>query len=76
LVWSTKSVRDAFFASPLFPRLLNPEAVKETISKGVSNGIFAYVGKSEAGEYDPVYYNIGLPPEEVEISEDWFIVLG
>jgi hypothetical protein len=74
LVWSTKSVRDAFFASPLFPRLLNPDAVKEAISKGASNGIFAYVGKSEAGEYDPVYYNIGLPPEEVEISEDWFIV--
>jgi hypothetical protein len=74
LDWSTKSVRDAFFASPLFPRLLNPEAVKEAISKGVSNGIFAYVGKSEAGVYDPVYYNRGLLPEEVEISEEWFIV--
>jgi len=72
--WSTKSVRDAFFASPLFPRLLNPEAVKEAISKGVSNGIFAYVGKSKTGEYDPVYYNMGLLPEEVEISEEWFIV--
>ncbi len=72
--WSTKSVRDAFFASPLFPRLLNPEVVKEAISKGVSNGIFAYVGKSKTGEYDPVYYNMGLLPEEIEISEDWFIV--
>lgn len=30
--WSTKSVRDAFYASPKFPRLLKPEAVKETIS--------------------------------------------
>ncbi len=74
LDWSTKSARDAFFASPLFPRLLNSEAVKETISKGVSNGIFAYVGKSEAGEYDPIYYNGGLLPEEVEISEEWFII--
>ena len=74
LDWSTKSVRDAFFASPLFSRLLNPEAVKEAISKGVSNGIFAYVGKSETGEYDPIYYRTGLLPEVVEISEEWFIV--
>lgn len=72
--WSTKSVRDAFFASPLFPKLLNPEAVNEAISKGVSNGIFAYVGKTEAGEYDPVYYKVGILPEDVEISDDWFIV--
>lgn len=72
--WSTKSVRDAFFASPLFPRLMNSEAAKEAISKGASNGIFAYVGKAEAGEYDPIYYNRGLLPEEVEISEEWFIV--
>src|SRR5439155_5025089 len=28
--WSTKSVRDAFFASPQFPRLLNSESLKET----------------------------------------------
>jgi len=74
LDWSTKSVRDAFFASPLFPRLLDSEAVKEAISKGASNGIFAYVGKTETGEYDPIYYNIGLLPEEVEISEEWFII--
>lgn len=72
--WSTKSVRDAFFASPLFPRLLNPEAIKEAISKGVSNGIFAYVGMSNTGEYDPVYYNMGLLPEEVEVSDEWFVV--
>jgi hypothetical protein len=26
--WSTKSVRDAFFASPQFPRLLNPESIQ------------------------------------------------
>src|SRR3984893_10647121 len=26
--WSTRAVRDAFYASPLFPRLLNPETIK------------------------------------------------
>jgi hypothetical protein len=51
--WSTKAVRDAFFASPLFPRLLNPDAIKETIARGVSNGQLAYVGKTASGKYHP-----------------------
>ena len=73
--WSTKSVRDAFFASPLFPRLLSPDAVREAISKGVSNGIIAYIGKSKEGKYEPVYSKTGLPQDEVEISDEWFIVV-
>ena len=72
--WSTKSVRDAFFASPQFPRLLNPSAVKEMIANGVSNGTLAYVGKSEEGEYDPIYSNTGLRAGDIEISEEMFIV--
>ncbi len=50
--WSTKAVRDAFYASPLFPRLLRPEAVKETIAKGVSEGLLAYVGKKGHGLFE------------------------
>lgn len=45
----------------------------ETISKGVSNGILAYFGQSEEGEYDPIYYRTDLLPDDVEISEEWFI---
>jgi len=44
--WSTKSVRDAFFASPQFPRLTNPDLLKETISRGLVTGLLAYVGKT------------------------------
>jgi hypothetical protein len=73
--WSTKSVRDAFFASPQFPRLLSPDAIREAISKGVSNGIIAYIGKSKEGKYEPVYSKTGLPQDEVEISDEWFIVV-
>src|SRR5712692_10395568 len=51
--WSTKAVRDALFASPLFPRLLNPDAIKETIARGVSNGQLAYIGKTASGKYHP-----------------------
>ena len=71
--WSTKAVRDAFFASPQFPRLLNPESVKETIAKGVSGGSLAYVGKI-GDKYEPFHYKEGISAGEVEISEDMFIV--
>jgi len=72
--WPTKSVRDAFFASPQFPRLLNAEAVKDTIARGVEGRILAYVGKTGNGEYDPFLYGIGLSANDVEISDDIFIV--
>ena len=70
--WSTKSVRDAFFASPQFPKLLNAEVVKDTIARGVSNGLLAYVGKTGDG-YDPFMYGVDLNSKDVEISDDMFI---
>jgi hypothetical protein len=72
--WSTKSVRDAFFASPQFPRLTNPDVLKETISRGVGNGLLAYVGKTASGEYKPFYYNKALMTADVELSEEMFII--
>lgn len=72
--WSTKAIRDAFFASPLFPRLLNPEAIKETIVRGVENGIIAYVGKTASGDYHPFFYGGVLNPNDVEISDDMFVI--
>lgn len=71
--WSTKSVRDAFFASPQFPRLLNGDAVKDTIARGVSGGMLAYVGKS-GDSYNPFVFETSTSADEVEISEDMFIV--
>lgn len=68
--WTTKAVRDAFFASPKFPRLANPNAIKETIAKGVTNGIMAYAGQASGGRYEPFYFNQPLAAELVEISED------
>lgn len=72
--WSTKSVRDAFFASPKFPRLLNAEAVKDSIARGVTGGMLAYVGKNRGGKYEPFYFETHLDQTEVEISEDMFIL--
>ena len=58
--WSTKSVRDAFFASPQFPRLLNSESLKDTIARGVENGMLAYVGKKPDGSYAPFHWKSSL----------------
>lgn len=72
--WSTRSVRDAFFASPRFPRLLDPEAVKQTIARGVEGGLLAYVAKSEDGDYDPFNFKAALFPTDIEIADDVFII--
>jgi hypothetical protein len=68
--WSTKNVRDAFFASPQFPRLLFPDAIKETIARGVSNGQIAYATKRGDGHFEPFNFEMPLNSLEVEISED------
>jgi uncharacterized protein DUF499 len=72
--WSTKSVRDAFYASPQFPRLINADVVKETIARGVEGGFLAYVGKGANGEYKPFTFANSLSNSEVEISDDVFII--
>ena len=59
--WSTKAVRDAFYASPKFPRLLKSEAVKDTISRGLDAQLLAYVGKGTDGRYEPFVYKRSLP---------------
>ena len=73
--WSTRNVRDAFYASPLFPRLLKADALRATIAGGVSGGQLAYVGpKNASGQYDPFYFNEPLSSSDVEISDDVFIL--
>jgi hypothetical protein len=74
--WSTKAARDAFFASPLFPRLLNGDSIKETIARGVENGVLAYVGKARSGRYEPFLFGTSLSPDEVEISDEMFVITG
>ena len=72
--WSTRQVRDAFFASPKFPRLLRPEGARLTISRGVEAGILAYVGKAAKGRYDPFIYKKAIREDQVEVSDDVFVI--
>ncbi len=73
--WPTKSVRDAIYASPQFPRIIRgTAAIQDTIAKGVSAGEIAYVGKAADGKYSPFIFGTGMLPDEVEISEDVFLI--
>jgi hypothetical protein len=72
--WSTKSVRDAFFSSPQFPRLINAEAIRDTIARGVSGSNIGYVGKTGDGDYSPFIYGNSLAASDVEITDNIFII--
>ena len=67
-------MRDAFFASPLLPRLLNPDSVSETIARGVENGLLAYVGKGKGDSYEPFHFKESLAPDDVEVSDEMFVI--
>jgi hypothetical protein len=68
--WTTKAVRDTFFASPQFPRLLNPEILRDTIAEGVKAGKFGYIGKAHGGyQGTPIIEDLGFGPANVEISD-------
>jgi hypothetical protein len=67
--WSTKALRDAFYASPKFPRLSNPDIVKATIARGVTDGQLAYAGK-RGDQYDPFLFRKATTAVEIEISDE------
>lgn len=73
--WSTKSVREAFYASPKFPRLLKPDAVKDTISRGLDAGTVAYVGKAADGGYQPFVYKRSMGSGDIEIADDVYLII-
>lgn len=72
--WPTQSVRDAFFASPKFPRLLSTDAIRDTIVRGVTNGLLAYVGKAGNGDYRPFAFNQAIMTSDIEFSEEMFLI--
>jgi hypothetical protein len=72
--WSTKKIKEDFFATPEFPRLLKPEALLQTLIQGVHAERFAYVGKISDGQYEPFYFGESAPSGDIEISDDMFII--
>lgn len=72
--WSTKAVRDAFFAAPEFPRITNEVVVKQAIASGVANGILAYVSKLPDGSYVQFAYKTPADAASIVISDDMYII--
>jgi hypothetical protein len=72
--WSCRDVRDAVYSSPAFPRLLDPFALRETVVKGVGEGVFGLGAKSRDG-FVRVAIEEAISPEEVEFSDDVVLLL-
>jgi hypothetical protein len=71
--WPTKALKDAFYASPKFPRLSSPDVVKGTIARGVSDGQLGYAGK-RGDRYEPFLFGKPLSAHEVEITDDVLVL--
>lgn len=73
--WPTKNIKDALYASPSFPRIIRgQEALQESIARGVTEGLFAYVGKGPNGTYLPFHFRESISAGDVELSDDVFII--
>lgn len=72
--WSTRAVRDAFYASPKFPRLQSSDAVKKTVCRGVEDGILAYVVKEASGAYEPFVFRKPILEADLEVADDVFLI--
>lgn len=72
--WSTKAVRDAFYASPKFPRLRDAITVKQTICRGVEAGIMAYGVREPRGDYDPFVFRQPLNDADLEINDEALLI--
>ena len=72
--WPTKKIKEDFFATPDFPRLLKPDDLIQTLIQGVHAKRFAYVGKNSDGIYEPFYYGESAPSGDIEISDAMYII--
>lgn len=71
--WSTKAVRDAFFASPSLPRLIDPDSIRQTISDAVSSKLVGYA-RREGSRTVLERFGEPLAESEVEIGDDVVIL--
>jgi len=53
---------------------MNDEIIKETIVRGVSEGLFGYASEQIPGKFDPFFFNESISSADIEFSDDVFIV--
>jgi hypothetical protein len=71
--WSTKAFRDAVYASPVFPRVLKAEALKDTVARGVHEGLFGYAIKRD-DKYVRIKFDDQLDSADVAFSDEEVLV--
>jgi hypothetical protein len=71
--WSLKRLRDDVYASHRFPRLLRPEALRDTVARGVREGRFGYATK-RGQDYVGIVFKDDLSPQDVLFSDDVVLV--
>lgn len=71
--WSVKGLRDAVYASPVFTRLLHPDGLKASVSRGIRDGLFGYATKSQ-DEYVGIMFEDDLDQGSVDFSDDAVLV--
>lgn len=67
--WSTRAIRDTFYASPKFPRLTDWTTLKKTIADGVKIGLFGYASVTRDGKYESIKISDSISELEVEFSD-------
>ncbi|MDP9331483.1 MAG: DUF499 domain-containing protein [Actinomycetota bacterium] len=70
--WSTRQLRDAVFASPRFTRLSDSSALRDTISRGVADGLFGYAERG--AEDSTILFSDPMSAEDVEFSEEVVLI--
>jgi hypothetical protein len=76
--WSTKQVRDLFYAAPEFPRLLDWTILRKTIADGVRSGKFGYASAAVGGACHglPIIGDETFSAEAVEFSDEVVLLPG
>ncbi|MEI2691425.1 MAG: hypothetical protein V9H69_17650 [Anaerolineae bacterium] len=73
--WSTRLDPRRLLRLAPVPTAAGPgSSIRDSVARGVSHGILAYVGKAADGRYHPFTFNQPLAATDVEIADDMFVI--
>jgi hypothetical protein len=71
--WGLKDLRDAFYSSPKFPRVIHSDGLKNTIIKGIASGLFALAQK-QGNDLNDVVIGKTIGKGDFDLSDDFVIL--
>ena len=72
--WPLHALRDAFFSSPKLPRLTNVDALRTTIARGVTSGVFGLAHTEDSGALSRVRFEEPITELDVDFSRDSVLI--